>query len=358
MDYLLIIDGNSLLSTSYYGFLPASLKNKNLSKEEEEKHYSEIAHASDGTYTNAIYGFMRTLLNIINNQKPSHIVVTWDIGRDTFRRKLYPEYKAQRKECPKPLEDQKVLCRKMLQYIGIKQFYAEEYEADDFSGSLAKYFEKDAYVRILTKDRDHLQLVDGKINLWLMYSADKSGHSKQVETLNNTYNIDTSLLNIPSNVFRVTPDIVEPFYGAAAESIVDLKALMGDTGDNIPGVPGIGEKTATTLINYFKTIDYLYQCLEYYNQEVMVDYFKGIGIRGALKVYNKLMAVGDESTGILGKEAAFLSKELATIKTDIDFGTLSLDVLKTNINDANLIASLQRLNMNSLLREFYPAQSA
>lgn len=242
-NYFLIIDGSSLLATSYYGILPPELKNSKLSESDAEKFYDKILHTTDGKFTNGIYGFMKTLLNIIKNQDPKYIVVNWDASRSkTFRREMYIDYKGNRGQTPKPLKEQQLLMREILKFIGIKQFFSVKYEADDYSGSLAKHFENQTYIRILTKDRDHLQLIDDKINVWLNFPMDKNGVSKQVDTLNNTFQVDTSKLNVPSNVFRVTKDIVKPYYGAEAPYIADLKALMGDTADNIPGVKGIGEK--------------------------------------------------------------------------------------------------------------------
>ena len=244
------------------------------------------------------------------------------------------------------------MMRQILKFVGIKQFFSDKYEADDFSGSLAKYFEKDTYIRILTKDRDHLQLVDDKINVWLTFPVDKDGVSKQVNALNSKYGVDASKLNVPSNVFRITKDIVEPFYGAEAECVVDLKALMGDTADNIPGVTGIGEKTASLLIKNFKTIENLYNYLETNKEEDIVNSFKTMGIRGGKKVLNSLIETS--TNDIVGKQAALLSKQLAMIKTDINFGDLDISVFERNINDVNMIATLKRLEFNSLLNQYYP----
>lgn len=352
-NYMLIIDGSSLLATSYYGILPPQLKTNKLSEEEAKQFYPNILHTSDGKYTNAIYGFMKALLSIIQNQDPRYIVVNWDANRSkTFRRDIYSEYKGNRGKTPIPLKEQQEMMKQILKFIGIKQFFSDKFEADDFSGSLAKYFEKDTYIRILTKDRDHLQLVDDKINIWLTFPVDKDGISKHVNTLNTKYKVDVTKLNIPSNVFRITKDIVEPFYGAKAERIVDLKALMGDTADNIPGVVGIGEKTASLLIKNFDTIEVLYSYIETNSEEDIIVKFKDLGIRSGKKVLAALTA--QSTTEIVGKQAALLSKELATIKTDINFGNLDISVFERNINETNMIASLKRLEFNSLLTQYYP----
>ena len=149
-SFLLIIDGSSLLSTQFYGNLPREILFAK-TQEEKEKYYHKIMQTSKGVYTNAVYGFFRTLLRIVKEQKPSHLVVTWDISRDTFRRKLYPAYKAQRSETMLPLKEQFVLCQNALESVGICQLMDEEYEADDFSGTIASMFEGEIPVRILTR---------------------------------------------------------------------------------------------------------------------------------------------------------------------------------------------------------------
>lgn len=352
-NYFLIIDGSSLLATSYYGILPPELKNSKLSESDAEKFYDKILHTTDGKFTNGIYGFMKTLLSIIKNQDPKYIVVNWDASRSkTFRREMYADYKGNRGQTPKPLKEQQLLMREILKFIGIKQFFSDKYEADDYSGSLAKHFENQTYIRILTKDRDHLQLIDDKINVWLNFPMDKNGVSKQVDTLNNTFQVDASKLNVPSNVFRVTKDIVKPYYGAEAPYISDLKALMGDTADNIPGVKGIGEKTAAILIDKFHTIEELYNYLSINDEEDILDDFKTFKIRSGKKVLESLNA-NSSNKEILGKDAAFLSKSLATIKTDINFGNLSLDVFERNIDSNKLKATLTRLEFKQLLKEYF-----
>lgn len=345
-NYFLIIDGSSLLATSYYGILPTTLKNKKLSEEDAEKYYNDILHTSDGKFTNAIYGFMKTLMSIIKNQDPKYIVVNWDSNRNTtFRKNIYPEYKGNRGVTPRPLKEQQEMMKDILKFIGIKQFFSDKFEADDFSGSLARHFENETYVRILTKDRDHLQLINDKVNIWLTFPIDKEGKSKQVETLNQKFLVDSSKLNIPANVFRVTKSIVKPYYGADAENITDLKALMGDIADNIPGVKGIGEKTAIILVEKFKTIENLYQYLSINDEDDILQDFKDFHIRSGKKVLESLNALSTNNE-ILGKDAAFLSKQLATIKTDINFGDLKLDVFERNIDEDKLNATLKRLEFN------------
>ena len=171
-EYLLIIDGSSLLSTQFYGNLPpAVLMAKTV--EEKEKYFPKIMQTSGGVYTNGVYGFLRYLLKILRQLKPTCLAVTWDLTRETFRRRMYPEYKANRTETIVPLRQQFALCQDLLRRIGIKQYMSVEYEADDFSGSLAAAFESEMPVTILTKDHDYLQLADDRTTIWLLQQSQK-----------------------------------------------------------------------------------------------------------------------------------------------------------------------------------------
>ena len=176
--YLLIIDGSSLLSTQFYGNLPpAVLMAKTV--EEKERHFSRIMQTSTGVYTNGIFGFLRYLLKVIRQQKPTHLAVAWDITRDTFRRRLCADYKANRSETIVPLKEQFALCQDILRRIGVVQYMSTEFEADDYSGSLAATFEGEIPVRILTKDHDYLQLADERTTIWLLQQAQQIRHQKR-----------------------------------------------------------------------------------------------------------------------------------------------------------------------------------
>ncbi len=349
--YLLIVDGSSLLATSYYGILPNALKNNKLSEADAQKHYSEILQTSDGLYTNAIFGFMNTLMSILKNQRPKYLVVNWDMGRNTFRRQMYPDYKGNRGDTPEPLKQQQETIRKILSFIGIKQFMSEQFEADDFSGSLARHFENQIHVRILTKDRDHLQLVDERVNIWLTFPIDKDGNCQQVETLNQKFGVDATKMNVPVNVFRVTKEMVKPYYGAEASQIIDLKGLMGDTADNIPGVKGIGEKTAMILLDKLKSIDELYYYLATNDDNDILEDFKDWKIRAGNKVLENLRATS--STELVGEQAAKLSRDLARIYTHINLNNISLSVFEQNIDEKKLYASLKRLEFQKMMDEYF-----
>ncbi len=254
-NFLLIIDGSSLLSTQFYGNLPREILFAK-TQEEKEKYYYKIMQNSKGVYTNAVYGFFRTLLRIIKDQKPSHLVVTWDISRETFRRKLYPEYKAQRSETVLPLKEQFELCQKALNAVGVCQLMDENYEADDFSGTVAALFEKEIPVRILTKDNDYLQLITEQTHLWLMHST-----AKKTEELFAKYKLDPKTVKCPERTFEFDPELVRKEFGIRPLSVPDLKALQGDSSDNIKGVPGVGEKAAAALIAKYETIEKLYDAI-------------------------------------------------------------------------------------------------
>lgn len=166
-NQLIIIDGSSMLVTAYYGNLPKALL---FEKDPEKKKelYSQIMKNEHGRYTNALYVMCRTLDKIMAEQKPSHIAIVFDATRDTFRREIYPNYKGNRGETPEPLKEQFISAEKMLHEMGYPVFFSTEYEADDLAGSLAKRFESEIPVRIITKDHDYLQLVTDNTLLWLL----------------------------------------------------------------------------------------------------------------------------------------------------------------------------------------------
>ena len=239
--YLLLIDGSSLLSTQFFGNLPSEVMFAK-TVEEKEKYYYKIMQTSKGVYTNAVFGFVRSLMAILKNQKPAYLAVAWDLSRDTFRRELYPEYKANRGETLVPLGEQFGLCQEVLRRIGIRQFMDDRYEADDFCGSLAARFEDEIPVRIMTKDNDYLQLVTERTNLWLIHAT-----AKKTDELYAKYKIPKDG-SAADRSFPLTPGLVKAEFGVEPASIPDLKGLQGDTSDNIKGVPGVGPATAVALI--------------------------------------------------------------------------------------------------------------
>ena len=155
---LLIIDGSSLLSTSFYG----TAKDLMFAKTDEQRElaYKKLMQTKSGIYTNGVYGFIKTLNKILDNQKPSHLAVVFDLSRETtFRKQMYSEYKGTRKKSPEPLRAQFKLMQEVLEYIGVPVLKSLEFEADDFAGSLARKFEDEIPVYCHTKDHDYLQLI-------------------------------------------------------------------------------------------------------------------------------------------------------------------------------------------------------
>ena len=210
---LLAIDGNSILNRAYYGI--RLLSNKN------------------GVFTNAVFGFMNIYLKNIADVKPDAIAVAFDLRSPTFRHKAVSYYKANRKGMPPELAQQLPLIKELLTHLGIKVLECEGFEADDILGTLAKSCTNSGdHCFVLTGDRDSLQLICDNVTVLLA-------------TNKETIHYDKS---------RFTED-----YGFEPIRLIDLKALMGDSSDNIPGVPGIGEKTASALVKEYGTIENLYE---------------------------------------------------------------------------------------------------
>lgn len=301
----LIIDGSSMLSSSYYGNLPKQIL---FAKTEEEraKHYDKIMHAPDGTYTNGIFTMLRTVLKILKNQKPDHIAFVFDKTRNTFRRELYADYKGTRGETPAPLKQQFILAEEMFKEMGFPVFFSDQYEADDFAGSITeKFWQQDAIV-LITKDADYLQLVSDKRNVraWMVQVS-----QEKADKLFAAYQVDKERTNLPDKVFEFTEAYIEGEYGlSSGNMVVDWKALAGDSSDNIPGVKGISDKSAVPLLNEYQTVEGLYEALEEEGTSIEDFWKESLGLRKGS--YKKLTAPG-------AKESALLSKQLATIRRDI-----------------------------------------
>lgn len=248
---LLLIDGHSILNRAFYGVPP--LNN------------------AAGIPTNAVYGFLNIMLRIVDEEKPDYITVAFDLKAPTFRHKMYEEYKGTRKPMPDELREQVPLIKETLNAMGIKTVEFAGYEADDILGTLAyKAQEAGLMVSVLSGDRDLLQLATSKIKI-------RIPKTKKGQTEIEDYYAD--------DVFNL--------YGVTPKEFIDLKALMGDTADNIPGVPGIGEKTAAAIIKEYKSIECAYE---------NVDNIKPTRAKNSLSENYDL---------------AKLSKELATINLQV-----------------------------------------
>ena len=309
-DYLLIIDGSSLLSTQFYGNLPREvLMAKTV--EEKEKYYHKIMQTSKGIYTNAVYGFLRSLFSILEHQRPAYLAVTWDLTRDTFRRRLYADYKGNRSETIYPLSSQFALMQEVLGKMGIPQFMSEEYEADDYSGTLARKFSGKIPVKILTKDHDYLQLADENTTIWLLQT-----NQQKADELFKKYRL-TKDGSCPEKAFPMDPETIRLEFGVSPSSVAALKGLMGDSSDNIKGVPGIGPVTAVSLIGKYGSVENLYGELSGKDEEALkllaAEWKEELGIKRS--PISALLKKSEEE--LCGRKAAFLSETLATIKTDI-----------------------------------------
>lgn len=262
MQKLVLIDGNSLINRAFYAM--------------------PLLSSKDGVYTNAVYGFMNMFFKMLSDEKPTHVAVAFDVHAKTFRHELFSEYKGTRKPSPPELPPQIELLRSLLNDMGVKTYAKAGIEADDIIGTLCKA--TDVKTVILTGDKDSFQLVD---------SSTEVHFTKRGITDVEVYNHKNFLEKV----------------GYTPKQVIEYKALRGDTSDNIPGVSGIGEKTATELVVEYGDIDNLYANLD--------------NIKGKLK--EKLE---------LGKDSAYFSRTLATIKTDCDIDT-SLQVMALNLPFSN-----------------------
>lgn len=223
MKKLVLIDGNSIMNRAFYGIMG-----------------SKALTTKDGKYTNAIYGFLAILFKLLEEEKPDYIGVTFDLKAPTARHKMYEGYKANRKGMPTELAEQMPIIKDVLRAMNIDIIEKEGYEGDDVIGTLSRYGEqKGLEVVILSGDRDTFQLATDNVRINIPRTK---GGKTETEIFNR--------------------EKVKEVYGIEPKQLIEVKGLQGDTSDNIPGVPGIGEKTALSLIQKYETIDNLYKKLE------------------------------------------------------------------------------------------------
>lgn len=334
MDKMILIDGSSLLSTSFFGLLPKEYLYAKTT-EQRKAALKKVMQTSDGVFTNGVYAMTKSLMNLIKQQKPKYFAVAWDVTRNTFRKALYEEYKAHRKETAPELKSQFQLMQRILDEMGVAQFKSEQYEADDFLGSLSKHFKGQANVFILTKDQDSLQLIDDTTRVWLTTSKNKDMYDEIGQSRND--------FKLPSGVFEHTPETIKYFYGLEyPKQIIDMKAIEGDKSDNIPGVAGVGSKTVIPLLKIYGTVENLYESIESLSAKEEKE----------LKALLKEMGVNRSPLNKLaeGKAYAFLSKQLATINCDIfDNDDLEINDLELKINENRKKEIFEELEFNSLL---------
>ena len=284
MKKLLIIDGNSILNRAYYGIRPLT--------------------APDGTPTNAVYGFLNILLKHLDEESYDYLCVAFDVKEKTFRHKRYELYKAQRKPAPEDFLVQLPLMKEVLAAMNCMCMELPGYEADDIIGTVSKICDQnDIECNILTGDKDDLQLISDNTTVKLVVT-------RMGRTTTTDYH----------------PEQFREKYGIEPSEFVDVKALMGDASDNIPGVAGVGEKTAMSLIQNYKNIDYIYEHID----ELEIKE----GVRNKLKN---------------DRDNAYLSYELATIDRnapiDFDFSA----AVRGDYNESELAALFTRLNFRSFI---------
>lgn len=277
----MLIDGNSI---AYRAFFALPLLNND-----------------KGIHTNAVYGFTMMLMRILEHEKPTHMLVAFDAGKTTFRHSTFSEYKGGRQKTPPELSEQFAFVRELLDAYNIKRYELEKYEADDIIGTLSIQAEKEGFeVKVISGDKDLTQLATDKVT------------------------VDITKKGI-TDVDSYTPAFIEEKYGIPAERIIDMKGLMGDTSDNIPGVPGVGEKTALKLLKEFGTLESLLE---------NTDKVSGKKLKEKLEEF---------------KEQAILSKQLATILTEAPIEVSLPDTQYEGYDEKKVIELFKELGFNSLL---------
>lgn len=284
---LMILDGNSIVNRAFYGV--------------------RMLNAPDGTPSNAVYGFTAILQRLLEEQKPEAVCVAFDLKAPTFRHLEYDAYKAQRKPMPEELAVQIPILKELLDAMGIRRYELEGYEADDILGTAAAVCQREGWdCAIVTGDKDSLQLISAGTTV-----CNVKTRMGQTETIN------------------YTPALFREEYGFEPERMVDLKALMGDSSDNIPGVPGVGEKTALDLIRRYGTIDNIYAGLDSLDIKA--------GVRKKLRE---------------GEESARKSYWLATIARDIPIHFVPEENLWNRDYQPSLYPLMKRLGFSKFIEKW------
>ena len=284
MNKIILIDGNNLLFRSYYATAYSGTIMKN----------------SKGFPTNALYGLINMLNKIISDENPTHMMIAFDVGK-TFRHTKYEDYKAGRSETPNELKMQFDLSKKVVEAMGIKHYEIENYEADDIIGTFAKYVDNNNLEGlIVSSDKDLIQLISDKVKMKLLKSND--------------------YIMMDKLKFKEIYGIDDP------KKMIDLKSLMGDSSDNIPGVKGIGEKTAISLIQKYDSLDGVYKNID------------DISVKTKEKLEND-------------KELAYMSYDLATIYKEVPIEINLKDIEYKGINKDEFIKILNELEFYSILKK-------
>ena len=292
MEKFLIVDGNSILNRAFYGLAGARMTTK------------------DGIHTNAVFGFLNIYYMIIDKFNPDYVAVAFDLKAPTFRHKMYEEYKGTRKGMPDELKEQVPIIKEVLKAMNIHIFEMEGYEADDILGTIASLneqnSEKDIFTYILTGDRDSYQLISDKTSI--IFPSSKMGKTD--------YTV-------------YTPKLLKEEKQIEPYQVVDIKSLMGDSSDNIPGVKGIGEKTAYSLIYKYTTLDNIYKNID--------------TLDASPKIIEKLK--NDE-------EMARLSYTLATINRNVPIALNYEENKVCEVNKEELYKIFKKLSFNKFLAKY------
>lgn len=292
MSRLILVDGNSIMNRAFYGIMG-----------------SKMLTAKDGRYTNAVYGFLAIIFKVMEDLQPDYMAVAFDLRAPTERHLMFEGYKANRKGMPNELAEQMPMIKEILNAMNISIVEKERFEGDDILGTLARRGEKEGFdVTILSGDRDNFQIATDKITI-------RIPRTKMGKTETDNYD---------------RTKILEE-YGLEPIQLIEVKGLQGDSSDNIPGVPGVGEKTALNLIKEYGTIDNLYKALE----------------NGTAQVKGKLKENLENN-----KELALLSRTLGTINIDVPIEE-NLEALKIKEWDTEAVLSIfKELNFNRYIERF------
>jgi len=292
LDKLVLVDGNSIMNRAFYGIMG-----------------SKMLTTKDGKYTNAVYGFLAILFKLLEDINPKYLVVSFDLKAPTARHKLYEGYKATRKGMPQELAEQMPIIKEILIAMNIDIVEMEGYEADDVLGTLSRYGENQGLeVTILSGDRDTFQLATDNVTI-------RIPHTKGGKTETDEYNRQR---------------IIET-YGLEPKQLIDVKGLQGDSSDNIPGVPGIGEKTALSLVQKFGSIEALYEKVDKGESELK----------------------GKQKENIENnRELAFLSKTLGTINLEVPIKDTLEDFKVEEWDKQKVFELFKELNFNRYIDRF------
>lgn len=292
MKKIVLIDGNSILNRAFYGIMG-----------------NKMLMTPDGKYTNAVYGFLAILFKVLEDIEPEYLMVTFDLKALTARHKMYDGYKATRKGMPNELAEQMPILKDILHSMNITIIEKEGYEADDVLGTVSKKAEKEGFdVTIVSGDRDTFQLTSNKIKV-------RIPHTKMGKTETEVFDENA---------------VIEK-YGVTPKQLIEVKGLQGDTSDNIPGVPGVGEKTALELVKKYKTIDGLYEAIEKGEDDLKP------------KTKEKLVA---------NKELAELSRTLGTINLEVPIEEKIEEFKIKEWNNEEVLAKFKELNFNRFIERF------